>query len=54
MYLTDGQKRGIMKIRGNLFRGVATAEKAALSLAGQKVSLFKGQEERSKDGEYRF
>nr|DAM46712.1 MAG TPA: HSIE1 protein [Caudoviricetes sp.] len=26
MYLTDGQKRGIMKIRGNLFRGVATVE----------------------------
>ena len=29
-----------MKIQGNLFRGVATVEQTAPSLAGQKVSLF--------------
>jgi len=34
--------------------GVATVEKTAPSLAGQKVSLFSGREERSKDGKYRF
>lgn len=56
MYLTNGQKKCIMKIQGNLFfRGVATVEQTAPSLAGQKVSLFfKGREERSKDGKYRF
>lgn len=55
MSLTNGQKRSIMKIQGNLFRGVATVEQTAPSLAGQKVSLFfKGREERSKDGKYRF